>query len=166
MSEIFFMLLMPFFFVRLGVKYMLLVGMLCWVIRYVMFAFGNADDGMWMIYIGILLHGVCYDFFFVTGQIYVDNKADKTIRGAAQGFIAFATLGVGSFIGANLSGFAQQYFTVDGKIVWQSFWLAPAVFAFVVMILFALTFFEKKIVTNEAAALEVPTEGEAPAVEG
>lgn len=166
MSEVFFMLLMPFFFVRLGVKYMLLVGMACWAIRYALFAFGDASGGMWMIYIGILLHGVCYDFFFVTGQIYVDNKANKAIRGAAQGFIAFATLGVGSFIGANLSGLAERYYGVEGGVAWRSFWLAPAIFAVVVMILFALTFFEKRIVTDEAAALEKPTEGEAPALEG
>jgi nucleoside transporter len=140
MSEIFFMLLMPFFFVRLGVKWMLLVGMLCWTLRYVLFAFGDASDGMWMLYIGILLHGVCYDFFFVTGQIYVDNVADRKIRGAAQGFIAFVTLGVGSFIGANLSSLLQGLLTTDGELAWFTFWLFPAAGAAVVMILFAIAF--------------------------
>jgi MFS family permease len=148
MSEIFFMLLMPFFLRRLGVKYMLLVGMAAWTIRYLLFAYGNATDGMWMLYAGILLHGVCYDFFFVTGYIYVDNKSDESIRGAAQGFITFATLGVGGFIGANLSGLAQaHYLTPEGvdpaPFAWQPFWLLPAAGAAVVFVLFALLFHEK-----------------------
>jgi nucleoside transporter len=150
MSEIFFMLLMPFFFARLGVKYMLLVGMLCWTLRYVLFAFGDAGSGMWMLYIGILLHGVCYDFFFVTGYIYVDNVADRKIRGAAQGFIAFVTLGVGSFIGATVSSLLQGQLTTNGVLDWRTFWLFPAAGAGVVMILFALAFRDdhKKMAEN------------------
>jgi nucleoside transporter len=144
MSEIVFMLLMPLFFARLGVKYMLLVGMLCWTLRYVLFAFGDATGGMWMLYAGILLHGICYDFFFVTGQIYVDKKADESIRGAAQGFIAFVTLGVGSFIGATLSGFAQTRWLSGETPDWQTFWLAPAAGAGVVMVFFALAFFDNE----------------------
>lgn len=148
MSEIIFMLMMPLFLARLGVKYMLLVGMAAWTIRYILFAFGNADDGMWMLYAGILLHGICYDFFFVTGYIYVENKADEKIRGAAQGFITFATLGVGGFIGANLSGLAQAHFLTPEGVVpppfdWQTFWLLPAGGAAVVFVLFALLFHEK-----------------------
>lgn len=139
-SEVFFMLLMPLFFVRLGVKYMLLTGMACWTARYALFAYGNADSGMWMLYGGILLHGICYDFFFVTGQMYVDSRADEKIRGAAQGFIAFVTLGIGSFIGANLSGVVQKKVTVDGLMNWHDFWLYPAAGAAVVMVLFALMF--------------------------
>ena len=148
MSEFFFMLLIPMFFARLGVKYMLLVGMACWAARYALFAFGADPKVDWMLYAGILLHGICYDFFFVTGQMYVDRKANPSIRGAAQGFIAFATLGVGSFIGAELSGIVQQAVTtqqqVGDKLVdvvnWRDFWLYPAAGAAAVMVLFALSF--------------------------
>lgn len=153
-SEVFFMLLIPFFFARLGVKYMLLIGMACWTARYVLFAYGYNDQGpiMWMLYIGILLHGICYDFFFVTGQMYVDRNADSSIRGAAQGFIAFATLGVGSFIGATLSSVVEQRVTfekiVDGEAVklinWHDFWLYPAAGAAVVLVLFALAFNDRE----------------------
>jgi len=146
MSEIFFMLLMPVFFARLGVKWMLLVGMLCWALRYVLFAFGNSTDGMWMLYIGILLHGICYDFFFVTGQIYVDNEADERIRGAAQGFIAFITLGIGGFIGAELSSYVDRMTVTTGAIThdWKTFWLIPAALAAGVMVLFAVAFHDSK----------------------
>ena len=144
-SEIFFMLLMPLFFIRLGIKKMLLIAMVCWAARYTLFAYGDPDAKFWMLLIGILLHGICYDFFFVTGQIYVDNKAHEKIRGAAQGFIAFATLGVGSFIGANLSGLAET--TVlrgpDGAMHWTNFWMLPAAGAGLVLILFAVLFNDK-----------------------
>jgi nucleoside transporter len=147
MSEIGFMLLMPLFFVRLGVKKMLLIGMAAWAIRYVLFAYGNAGPNMWMLYIGILLHGICYDFFFVTGQIYVDKKASVQIRGAAQGFIAFVTLGVGGFIGTWLAGrVVDMYTTKTGDVAvhdWRSIWLVPAAAAAGVIVLFALTFFDK-----------------------
>ena len=113
MSEIFFMLVMPWFFRRLGVKYMLLIGMAAWSARYLLFAFGNNGALVWMLYAGILLHGICYDFFFVTGQIYVDRKAPGDLRAAAQGFIAFVTLGVGMFIGSWLSGVVVDAFTVQ-----------------------------------------------------
>jgi MFS family permease len=110
MSEIFFMLVMPWFFVRLGVKYMLFAGMFCWAARYGLFLLGYNSELVWPLYLGIILHGICYDFFFVTAYIYVDKKAPETIRGKAQGFIAFVTLGAGMFVGANLSGLVvQQY---------------------------------------------------------
>jgi nucleoside transporter len=146
MSEIFFMLLMPLFFARLGVKWMLLVGMAAWTIRYVFFAYGDADANMWMLYIGILLHGICYDFFFVTGQIYVDNKAPTRVRAAAQGFIAFVTLGLGLFVGSIVSGRVVDRFSTPEAPVghdWQSIWLVPAAMAGVVMIVFALLFYER-----------------------
>lgn len=156
MSEVFFMLLMPLFFARLGVKYMLLVGMLCWALRYSLFAYGfTPGDGggpnMPMLYAGILLHGICYDFFFVTGQMYVDRVADSRIRGAAQGFIAFVTLGVGSFIGANLSGVVQQKVTTGATMDWRSFWLFPAAGAAAVMVLFAVSFFDRSADEKPAA---------------
>jgi nucleoside transporter len=157
MSEIFFMLVMPWFFVRLGVKYMLLVGMACWAARYTLFAYGNAGPGVWMLYIGILLHGICYDFFFVTGQIYVNKKAGPAIRAAAQGFIAFVTLGVGGFIGTWLAGkTVNAYVTsVDqaGNATahnWATIWLIPAVGAAAVLILFALLFRDRAADSEQA----------------
>lgn len=142
MSEIGFMLLMPFFFRRLGVKWMLLVGMAAWAARYVLFAYGDAGGLMWMLYGGILLHGICYDFFFVTGQIYVDQRAPADMRAAAQGLIAFVTLGVGMFIGSWLSGLVVDAFTTGGGAMhdWRGIWLVPAAAAALVLALFATLF--------------------------
>ena len=144
MSEIFFMLLMPWFLVRLGIKRMLLVGMAAWTTRYLLFAYGDAGSGMWMLYLGILLHGVCYDFFFVTGQIYVDKQADIRIRAAAQGFIALVTLGAGQAIGSWLSGrVVDMYATGAGAAVqhdWRAIWMVPAVGALGVLLIFAALF--------------------------
>ncbi len=141
MSEIFFMLVMPWFFRRLGVKWMLLVGMAAWTARYTLFAFGNNADLVWMLYAGILLHGICYDFFFVTGQIYVDTKAPGDLRAAAQGFIAFVTLGVGMFIGSWASGRVVDAFRIGATgHDWHRIWLVPAAGAAVVLVLFALFF--------------------------
>ena len=146
MSEIVFMVLMPFFFKRLGVKKMLLIGMLAWVARYVLFAYGNADSMVMMFYAGILLHGICYDFFFVTGQIYVDNEAPKEIQASAQGFVALITYGVGMFIGAWACGKIVGIYTAeDGSHAWQTIWLIPAGMAFAVVVLFALLFKDKPI---------------------
>jgi nucleoside transporter len=135
--EVLFMLVMPWFFRRLGVKYMLLVGMAAWTARYVLFAFGNNDALVWMLYGGILLHGICYDFFFVTGQIYVDTKAPPDLRAAAQGLIAFVTLGVGMFIGSWISGQVVDAFVVTGGHDWSRIWLVPAAGAAGVLLLFA-----------------------------
>ncbi len=110
-SEIFFMLVMPLFFARLGVKWMLMVGMFCWAARYLLFVVGYNAGTLWPLYFGLLLHGVCYDFFFVTAYIYVDKKAPETIRAKAQGFIAFVTLGAGMFVGANLSGLVVEAYS-------------------------------------------------------
>ncbi|CAN5655285.1 MFS transporter [soil metagenome] len=145
MSEIGFMILMPVLLVRLGVKKMLLIGMAAWSVRYVLFAYGDAGPSIWMLYGGILLHGICYDFFFVTGQIYVDQRADVRIRAAAQGLIAFVTLGVGMFIGAWASGQVVAAYALEtGGHDWRTIWLVPAAGAAVVLVLFALLFRPKE----------------------
>ncbi len=143
MSEIVFMLLMPWFFVRLGVKKMLLLGMLAWVIRYGLFAMGDLGPMIWMLYLGILLHGICYDFFFVTGQIYVDKKAGEEIRASAQGFMTLITYGFGLGIGSVISGQVVDAFTVEEVRSWSIIWWVPALFALSVVVLFALTFKDK-----------------------
>jgi len=140
-SEIGFMIIMPWFFVRLGVKKMLIVGMLAWALRYVLFAYGDAGSLMWMLYLGILLHGICYDFFFVTGQIYMDQKAPGELRAAAQGFIAFVTLGVGMFIGSIVSGRVVDMYRISDTLNdWTGIWMVPAAMAGAVLVVFALMF--------------------------
>src|SRR5882724_4170585 len=155
MSELFFMLVMPWFFRRLGVKWMLLIGMLAWTARYAFFAYGNNAELVWMLYGGILLHGICYDFFFVTGQIYVDQKAPGDLRAAAQGFIAFVTLGVGMFIGSWASGKVVDAFVVGGGHDWHRIWMVPAGGAAIVFLLFAF-FFRSGDATREAPAALAP----------
>jgi len=140
MSEIGFMLVMPWFFARLGVKWMLLVGMAAWAIRYLFFAYGDTGSLVWMLYAGILLHGICYDFFFVTGQIYVDARAPSDLRSAAQGLIAFVTLGVGMFIGSWASGRVVDAYAAAGGHDWTPIWVIPAAGAFLVLLLFAALF--------------------------
>jgi nucleoside transporter len=140
MSEIGFMLVMPWFFSRLGVKWMLLVGMAAWTARYLLFAHGDTGNLAWMLYLGILLHGICYDFFFVTGQIYVDERAPADLRSAAQGLIAFVTLGVGMFIGSWASGRVVDAYAVSGGHDWTHIWLVPAAGALAVLLLFAVLF--------------------------
>jgi MFS family permease len=125
-SEVLFMLLIPFFFARLGVKWMLGVGMLAWALRYALFALGAPDVTTWMILAGIALHGICYDFFFVTGQIYVDIKSFEKIRGQAQGLIVLITYGVGMFIGAQVAGETYNLFLGEQSALtldqWYNFW--------------------------------------------
>jgi nucleoside transporter len=145
MSELLFMLIMPLFFARLGVKKMLALGMLAWVIRYIFFAFGNVEANYWMLIGGIVLHGICYDFFFVTGQIYTDSVAGEKFKSAAQGMITLATYGVGMLIGFLISGpIVDSYLQADGTHNWQSVWLIPAGIALVVLLLFLLLFKEGK----------------------
>jgi nucleoside transporter len=162
-SEVGFMLLMPFFFRRLGVKWMILVGMAAWVLRYALFALGAPDAVIWMVVAGIALHGVCYDFFFVTGQIYVDKKSTPEIRGQAQGLLVFITYGVGMLIGAQIAGAAYNRFLAGGETLalaqWQQFWWLPAAFALGVLVLFALLFQDRvdPAPTRAEAAANVPT---------
>ena len=155
MSEVVFMLLMPFFFVRLGVKWMLGLGMFAWVLRYAMFALGAPDAITWMILAGIAIHGICYDFFFVTGQIYVDIKAHEKIRGQAQGLIVLLTYGGGMLVGAQIAGLTYNSFLGETTVLtldqWHNFWWIPAVFAGVVMVLF-ITLFKDKVLDKESKA--------------
>lgn len=145
MSEIGFMLLMPLFFARLGVKKMILVGIAAWVLRYLLFAYGNNDTAVWMFYLGIILHGICYDFFFVTGQIFVDNKAPLSIRSAAQGLITFATYGVGFFFGSYLAGkVVDAYKTGETTHNWTGVWYVPAIIAALILAGFWLMFQDDK----------------------
>lgn len=144
MSEAAFMLLMPLLFARFGVKWMLAIGMAAWTLRYLLFALGAPDAVFWMVVTGILLHGICYDFFFVTGQIYVDKKSTPAVRGQAQGFLVLVTYGLGMFIGAQIAGALFNAFLGDETVLtlarWQDFWLLPAGFALIVFLLFAFTF--------------------------
>ena len=144
MSEVIFMLLMPVFFVRLGVKWMLVAGMGAWVLRYVFFALAAPSEVYWMIIVGIVLHGICYDFFFVTGQIYVDKKSTPAIRGQAQGMLVLVTYGFGMLIGAQAAGNLFNAFLGDASALtlgqWQQFWLVPAAFAAVILVGFAMLF--------------------------
>lgn len=144
-SEIFFLLLVPFFLMRLGVKKMLLIGMLFWVLRYIFFAAGSAD-AQYLLFLGVLAHGICYDFFFFTGQLYVDKKAPTDIRSQAQGFITFVTLGVGMFIGGNVNGFWTKMQTdeITKEINWDAVWYFPAIMALVVLIAFFFMFDDSK----------------------
>jgi MFS family permease len=148
MSEVGFMLLMPLLFARLGVKWMLVIGMAAWAVRYALFALGAPDQVTWMILGGIALHGICYDFFFVTGQIYVDQRANDEIRGQAQGMLVLVTNGAGMLIGAQAAGMVFNHYLDSADALtlaqWQSFWWLPAAFAVVVMIVFATLFRQDK----------------------
>lgn len=140
MSEVLFMLAIPMFLNRLGMKATLLIGMLAWAVRYLLFAFGNAHELGFMLLIGIALHGVCYDFFFVSGQIFTDSKAGAQHKSAAQGLITLATYGVGMLVGFWAAGRISDVYVQGGVHDWRAIWLYPAAFAVVVFVLFASTF--------------------------
>ncbi len=144
-SEVLFMLLIPVFLRTFGMKTTLLVGMLAWAARYVLFAFGNAHALAWLLIIGIALHGVCYDFFFVSGQIYTDSKAGPQHKAAAQGLITLATYGLGMLVGFWAAGRIDDLYASAAAHDWKSIWLYPAAFAAAVFALFALTFRNEKV---------------------
>jgi len=145
-SEVGFMLLLPFFFKKYGFKKTILFGMLAWGIRYLLFAYGNAGDLFFMLVIGIALHGICYDFFFVSGQIYTDSKAGEKVKSAAQGLITLATYGVGMLVGFWVAGqIVDKNIITDELHSWQDIWIFPAIFAVIVLVIFALLFKEEKV---------------------
>ena len=146
LSEVLFMLLLPLFFKRFGVKYTLLIGMAAWAVRYLLFAYGNADELVFMLFIGIALHGVCYDFFFVSGQIYTDSKAGEKFKSSAQGLITLATYGVGMLIGFYIAGkVTDSNLLSEGVHDWNGIWTFPVLFAVAVMVLFAIFFKNEKV---------------------
>ncbi|MCV4282376.1 MFS transporter [Pseudomonas capsici] len=139
-SEVVFMLLLPLFIHRFGIKIALLVGMLAWALRYLLFAYGNNGDLAFMLFAGIALHGICYDFFFVSGQIYTDAKASERFRSSAQGLITLATYGVGMLIGFWVAGHVSDYYAGPEGHLWRSIWLFPATFSLGVVLVFLLAF--------------------------
>lgn len=145
-SEVLFMLLLPFFFKKFGFKKTIMAGMLAWTIRYALFAYGNAGDLAFMLILGIALHGICYDFFFVSGQIYTDSKAGEKYKSAAQGLITLATYGVGMLIGFWVAGkIYDMNLLSENSHDWNSIWTFPAIFALGVSVLFAL-FFKNEVI--------------------
>jgi nucleoside transporter len=158
-SEVGLMLLMPVIFRYFSVRGILLSGLLAWGIRYVLLAYGNGGSGMWMFYAAILLHGICYDFFFVTGQLYTDQEAPAHLRSTAQGFITFVTYGVGMLIGSLLSGSALDYFTDStGVRHWDHFWLSSALMSFAIMLLVLLFFRSRRRIQASNAVRAQPSE--------
>ena len=149
-SEVLFMLLLPVFFKRFGFKKTIMVGMLAWALRYALFAYGNAGELTFMLILGIALHGICYDFFFVSGQIYTDYKAGEKVKSAAQGLITLATYGVGMLAGFWVAGkISDTYLSADGLHNWEMIWLLPAAFALGVLLLFMLIFKDEEIELKE-----------------
>jgi MFS family permease len=145
-SEIAFLLALPFFFTRLGLKNTLVLAMIAWAVRYLLFAYGDTESGAWMLLLGIALHGICYDFFFVSGQIYTDAHAGKKYKSSAQGLITLATYGVGMLIGFWVAGqIANAYLLEDGSHDWQSIWRIPAGISAIVLLFFISVFKNEKI---------------------
>jgi nucleoside transporter len=149
-SEVVFMLLLPFFFKKFGFKKTILIGMLAWVLRYLLFAYGNSGELAFMLITGIALHGICYDFFFVSGQIYTDSKAGEKVKSAAQGLITLATYGIGMLVGFWVAGkIVDANVFADASHSWQDIWIFPALFAAAVFVIFGLLFKDEKIEYKE-----------------
>jgi nucleoside transporter len=142
-SEALFIVLIPFFFRKLGVKWMIALGMIAWGLRFVFFGYGDGTSNLWMLFAGIVLHGICYDFFFVTGQIYTDSKAGEKIQSQAQGMITMATYGIGMWVGTLLSGYVKSYYTVDTITNWRSLWMVPSFISLGVLVIFLIFFKER-----------------------
>lgn len=154
-SEAVFILLIPVFFRWLGVKWMIAFGMIAWAVRFLLFGYGDAGAHLWMLFAGIILHGVCFDFFFVTGQIYTDSKAGIQIQSQAQGMITMATYGIGMWIGTLLSGYIKDNYTVNEVVNWRSVWMVPAAIAAAVLILFVLFFKDNRRTAVHAEPVEM-----------
>jgi len=142
-SEALFIVLIPFFFRKLGVKWMIALGMIAWGLRFVFFGYGDGTSNLWMLFAGIILHGICYDFFFVTGQIYTDSKAGEKIQSQAQGMITMATYGIGMWVGSLLSGYVKSYYTIDTVTNWKSLWMVPSFISLGVLVIFLIFFKER-----------------------
>ena len=145
-SEAFFLLLLPFFFMRFGFKKTIIVGMIAWVLRYFLFAYGNAGELSYMLILGIALHGICYDFFFVSGQIYTDSKAGEKFKSSAQGLITLATYGIGQLIGFVVAGYVTDHYQhLELTEFWRSVWTVPAIIAIIVVVFFTVFFRDEKV---------------------
>ncbi len=144
-SEALFILLLPIFLKRYGIKTTLIVGMAAWVLRYLLFAYGDVGQGTWMLILGVILHGICYDFFFVCGQIYTDFKAGEQFKSSAQGLITLATYGLGMLIGFRVAGTITDLYANDSGHDWTQIWMLPSGFALFVLIFFIITFKDEKI---------------------
>ena len=142
-SEAIFILAIPFLYYRLGVKNILIIGIAAWALRFFFFASGDLEAYYWMIISGILLHGICYDFFFVTGYMYTENKAGEKIKNAAQGLFTVATYGIGMTIGSWFSGIITDSNTIEGIKNWEEIWMVPAYIS-VAVLLFLIVFFKEK----------------------
>ena len=162
MSELLFMITLPWFFKRLGLKRTLMLGMFAWVARYLMFGYGNNSTLAWMLYIGIILHGICYDFFFVMGQIYVDQKAPIALRAAAQGLMTFLTYGIGMFVGSLICGKVVDMYvrpSPGGEVThdWRAIWLVPALASAAVLVFFWAGFRREQGTPQESAPIAEAT---------
>ncbi len=147
-SEVLFLSLLPFFIKRFGFKSTLIVGILAWGLRYLLFSLGADGINSWMLILGIVLHGICYDFFFVSGQIYTNLKCKPEYKSSAQGLITLATYGLGMLIGFRIAGYLTDLYVITDGHDWEKIWIQPSIFSFVILILFIFTFRNEQIETK------------------